>query len=414
MEILCDLHLHSKYSRATSKDMDVETLSLWARRKGIQVLGTGDFTHPMWLRELRSRLRPAEEGLFEYNGTRFVLTVEVSNVYPQDGKLRKVHTILLAPSFEVCERINAVLGRFGNLLVDGRPTLTISCARLVEYVMEISPRCLVIPAHAWTPWFSVFGSQSGFDSLEECFQDQVRHVRAIETGLSSDPAMNWRLSKLDGIALVSFSDAHSPTKLGREATALHAELSYDGIVGAIREGRIAYTIEFFPEEGKYHYDGHRTCRVRLHPRETKAQGGRCPQCGRPVTIGVLHRVESLADRPEGAVPPARAPYRNLIPLDEIIAEALGQGVGTVRVREEYLKLVERFGSEFTVLMDVPLEDLGRAAHPRVVEGIRRMREGRVRIEPGYDGEFGRIHLFFEEDARPAPEEAPKPAQMTLF
>jgi uncharacterized protein (TIGR00375 family) len=414
MTVLCDLHLHSKYSRATSRDMDVENLSLWARRKGIQVVGTGDFTHPLWFRELRSKLRPVEDGLYEYGGTRFLLTVEVSSVYPQDGKLRKVHTILLSPSFEVCDRINAVLGRFGNLGTDGRPTLTLSCAKLVEYVMEISPRCLVIPAHAWTPWFSVFGSQSGFDSLEECFQDQVRHVRAIETGLSSDPPMNWRISRLDGITLVSFSDAHSPAKLGREATALEADLSYDGIVEAIRTGRVAYTIEFFPEEGKYHYDGHRACGIRLHPRETRAREGRCPKCGRPVTVGVLHRVESLADRPEGAAPPGRPPYRNLIPLEEILAEALGQGVGTVRVREEYLKLVERFGGEFAVLMDVPLEELRRVTHPRVVEGIRRMRAGQVHIEPGYDGEFGRIHLFSEAQNPSGPPGSEEPAQMSLF
>jgi uncharacterized protein (TIGR00375 family) len=414
MTVLCDLHLHSKYSRATSRDMDVENLSLWARRKGIQVVGTGDFTHPLWFRELRSKLRPVEDGLYEYGGTRFLLTVEVSSVYPQDGKLRKVHTILLSPSFEVCDRINAVLGRFGNLGTDGRPTLTLSCAKLVEYVMEISPRCLVIPAHAWTPWFSVFGSQSGFDSLEECFQDQVRHVRAIETGLSSDPPMNWRISRLDGITLVSFSDAHSPAKLGREATALEADLSYDGIVEAIRTGRVAYTIEFFPEEGKYHYDGHRACGIRLHPRETRAREGRCPKCGRPVTVGVLHRVESLADRPEGAAPPGRPPYRNLIPLEEILAEALGQGVGTVRVREEYLKLVERFGGEFAVLMDVPLEELRRVTHPRVVEGIRRMRTGQVHIEPGYDGEFGRIHLFSEAQNPSGPPGSEEPAQMSLF
>ncbi|MDR7416112.1 MAG: endonuclease Q family protein [Armatimonadota bacterium] len=414
MAILCDLHLHSKYSRATSRDMDVENLSLWARRKGIQVVGTGDFTHPLWLRELRGKLRPVEDGLYEYRGTRFLLTVEVSSIYPQDGKLRKVHVLLLSPSFEVCDRINAVLGRFGNLGADGRPTLTLSCAKLVEYVMEISPRCLVIPAHAWTPWFSVFGSQSGFDSLEECFQDQLRHVRAIETGLSSDPPMNWRISWLDGITLVSFSDAHSPTKLGREATALQADLSYDGIVEAIRTGRVAYTIEFFPEEGKYHYDGHRACEVRLHPRETRALQGRCPKCGRPVTVGVLHRVESLADRPEGEAPSGRPPYRNLIPLEEILAEALGQGVGTVRVREEYLKLVERLGGEFAVLTDVPLEELRRITHPRVVEGIRRMRAGQVHIEPGYDGEFGRIHLFPEAQDASRERGSGESAQMSLF
>jgi DNA helicase-2/ATP-dependent DNA helicase PcrA len=413
MRLVCDLHLHSKYSRATSKDMDVDNLSLWAQRKGIAVVGTGDFTHPLWLRELRAKLQPAEPGLFRYGQTRFLLTAEVSNVYAQDGKLRKVHSILLSPSFEVCERIQAVLGRFGNLLADGRPTLTISCAKLVEYVMEVSPDCMVIPAHAWTPWFSVFGSQSGFDDLESCFGDQLPHVRAVETGLSSDPPMNWRCSFLDRVTLVSFSDAHSPSKLGREATVLDCELSYRAVVEALRAGRVAYTIEFFPQEGKYHYDGHRACGVRWPPRTTREHGGRCPRCGRPVTVGVLHRVESLADREEGARPPGRPGYRHLIPLEEVLAEALGQGLGTSRVRDEYLKLVGRFGDELRVLEEVSLDDLGRATHPKVVEGIRRMREGRVYIEPGYDGEFGRVHLFEDTPAEAASWSA-DPAQMSLF
>ncbi len=413
MKVVCDLHLHSKYSRATSRDMDVENLSLWAKRKGIHVVGTGDFTHPVWLRELRAKLEPAEPGLYRHGDARFLLTAEVSNVYAQDGRLRKVHSILLSPSFEVCERIAAVLGRFGNLMADGRPTLTISCAKLVEYVMEISPDCLVIPAHAWTPWFSVFGSQSGFEDLQSCFGDQTVHVRAIETGLSSDPPMNWRCSFLDGVTLVSFSDAHSPSKLGREATVLDCDLSYRSIVDALRTGRVAYTIEFFPQEGKYHYDGHRACGVRWPPRTTREHGGRCPRCGRAVTVGVLHRVESLADREEGVRPEGRPPYRNLIPLEEILAEAFGQGVGTARVREEYLKLVGRLGSELAVLQDVPLEELERVTQPKVVEGIRRMRQGRVYIEPGYDGEFGRIHLFEEGPAQPVAV-AEEAAQMSLF
>lgn len=412
--LICDLHLHSKYSRATSADMDVEHMSAWAQRKGIDVLGTGDFTHPVWLRELRAKLSPAEPGLLRYGDTRFVLSAEVSNVYAQDGRLRKVHSIVCSPSFEVCDRINAVLGRFGNLMADGRPTLTISCRRLVEYVMEISPQCLVIPAHAWTPWFSVFGARSGFDSLAECFGDQVSSVRAIETGLSSDPPMNWRLSQLDGVALVSFSDAHSPSKLGREATVLDGQLSYEGIVGAIRTGAIAYTIEFFPQEGKYHYDGHRQCGIRWKPQTTIAHRGRCSECGRPVTVGVLHRIEALADREEGYTPPGRPPYRNLIPLEEIVAEGLGQSVATMRVRDEYLKLVQRFGGEFRVLMDTPLGELERAAHPRVAEGIRRMREGRVYIEPGYDGEFGRIHLFEDPPPGMRDSEPAQTAQMNLF
>jgi uncharacterized protein (TIGR00375 family) len=377
-------------------------------------LGTGDFTHPVWLRELRAKLEPAEPGLLRYGQTRFVLTVEVSNVYAQGGRLRKVHSVICSPSFEVCERINAVLGRFGNLMADGRPTFTISCQRLVEYVMEISTGCLVIPAHAWTPWFSAFGSRSGFDSLAECFGDQVHHIRGLETGLSSDPPMNWRLSRLDGIALVSFSDAHSPAKLGREATVLECEMSYEGIVGAIRAGAIAYTIEFFPEEGKYHYDGHRQCGIRWKPQTTIARRGRCTNCGRPVTVGVLHRVETLADRDEGYKAPGRPPYRHLISLEEVISESLGQGVATLRVRDEYLRLVQRFGGEFSVLMDTPLEELERAAQPRVAEGIRRMRDGRVHIEPGYDGEFGRIHLFEDRPPRVRETEGPQTAQISLF
>lgn len=412
MRLVCDLHLHSKYSRATSRDMDVENISLWAQRKGIHVVGTGDFTHPVWRRELQAKLEPAEPGLYRYGQTRFVLTAEVSNVYAQDGRLRKVHCLLLSPSFEVCERIAAVLGRFGNLMADGRPTLTLSCARLVEYVMELSPDCLVIPAHAWTPWFSVFGSQSGFDDLQSCFGDQLPHVRAVETGLSSDPPMNWRCSFLDGVTLVSFSDAHSPSRLGREATVLDCHRSYSGIVQALRTGRVAYTIEFFPEEGKYHYDGHRACGVRWPPRTTRQHGGRCPRCGKPVTVGVLHRVESLADREEGVRPEGRPGYRHLIPLEEILAEALRQGVGTARVRDEYLKLVGRFGDELQVLESVPLDELQGATHPRVVEGIRRMRAGEVYIEPGYDGEFGRVHLF-PDGPQQAPAEA-ETSQMSLF
>ncbi len=414
MNVVCDLHVHSKYSRATSRDMDLESLSLWAKRKGIHVVGTGDFTHPVWMRELRAKLQPAEPGLYRYNDARFLLTAEVSNVYAQDGRLRKVHNILLSPSFQVCERIAAVLGRFGNLMADGRPTLTMSCAKLVEYVMEISEDCLVIPAHAWTPWFSVLGSQSGFDDLQSCFGDQVGHIRAIETGLSSDPPMNWRCSFLDGVTLVSFSDAHSPSKLGREATVLDCELSYGALVEAIRRGRVAYTIEFFPQEGKYHYDGHRTCGVRWPPRTTRQHGGRCPKCGRAVTVGVLHRVENLADREEGWRPPGRPPYRNLIPLEEILAEAFGQGTGTARVREEYLKILDRFGNELAVLVDVPVEELARATHPKVVEGIRRMREGSVHIEPGFDGEFGRIRLFEEVLDEPPALSPAQAAQMTLF
>ncbi|MDQ7819272.1 MAG: endonuclease Q family protein [Armatimonadota bacterium] len=416
MRLIADLHLHSRYSRATSREMDVENLARWCALKGIGVVGTGDFTHPVWLRELRAKLRPNDRGLYTYGGVHFMLTVEVSNVYPQGGRLRKIHNLIFAPSFEVVERINAVLSRFGSLMADGRPTLTLPSDKLVEYVMEISPDCLVVPAHAWTPWFSLFGSQSGFDSLEECFRDQVRHIAAVETGLSSDPPMNWRLSQLDRVALLSNSDAHSPARLGREANVFEAEPDYHQLIGIIRSrdaGRFLYTIEFFPEEGKYHFDGHRACNVRLSPRESAARGNRCPACGRPVTVGVLHRVEDLADRQEGYVPPGAVPYRNLVPLEEIIAAALGAQPGTGAVRDEYVKLCTRLGGEFAVLMDVPPDELARHTTPRVVEGIRRVREGRVEIAPGYDGTYGEIRIFgTAADADRSRDE--EPAQISLF
>jgi len=421
VRIIADLHLHSRYSRATSRDMDVETMARWARLKGITLLGTGDFTHPVWLRELRTKLRPTDRGLYTHDGTHFMLTVEVANVYPAGGRLRKIHNMVLAPSFEVAERINAVLGRFGNLLADGRPTLTLPSDRLVEYVMEISPDCLVIPAHVWTPWFSLYGSHAGFDSIAECFGDQLQHIAAVETGLSSDPPMNWRLSELDRVVLVSNSDAHSPAKLGREANVFACDLDYFQIVRVLREkdtARFLYTIEFFPEEGKYHYDGHRACNRRMTPKETRAFGGRCPVCGKPPTVGVLHRVEVLADREEGFVPEGAIPYRNLIPLEEIIAEAMGAQPGTVAVREEYYKLCREFGGEFAVLLDVPVGEVERVTTARIAEGLRRVREGRVSIAPGYDGVFGEISIF--ADGAPPDADAsarvrtPEPAQTSLF
>jgi len=421
MRVIADLHLHSKYSRATSREMDVENLARWCKIKGISLVGTGDFTHPVWFRELRAKLKPNGRGLFTYDGMHFLLSVEVSNVYPQGGRLRKIHNLILAPSFEVVERINAVLGRFGNLMADGRPTLSLPSDKLVEYIVELSPDCLVIPAHAWTPWFSLYGSNSGFDALEECFRDQTRHIAAVETGLSSDPPMNWRLSELDRVMLMSNSDAHSPAKLGREANVFEMDSDYAELVRILRErdtSRFLYTLEFFPEEGKYHFDGHRNCNQRLSPKETKAYGGICPVCRRSLTVGVMHRVGALADREEGYVPEGAVPYRNLIPLEEIIAEAKGAGVGTGGVREEYFTLCREFGGEFNVLLDTPLDDLAGTASPRVVEGLRRAREGQVVIKPGYDGVFGEIHIF--EDAPPAsreeselPREEPA-AQIRLF
>jgi len=404
--------------------MDVENLARWCKIKGITLVGTGDFTHPVWFRELKAKLKPTGRGLYTYGSAHFMLSVEVSNIYPQSGKLRKIHNIIFAPSLEIVERINVVLGRFGSLMADGRPTLTLPSDKLVEYVTEVSPQCMVVPAHAWTPWFSLYGSNSGFDSLAECFGDQLKHIAAVETGLSSDPPMNWRLSELDRVMLVSNSDAHSPAKLGREANVFEAELDYNTLVNILREkdtSKFLYTVEFFPEEGKYHYDGHRNCNVRLKPIEAKAVGNRCPQCQRPVTVGVLHRVEDLADREEGYVPVGAVPYRNLIPLEEIIAAAMGAQVGTGGVREEYFKLCAQFDSEFSVLLDVPLGDLAHATLPKIVEGLRRVREGQVMIRPGYDGTYGEIQIFGDDrtetpPTREAQEEKKEvaPAQTSLF
>jgi len=420
MRIIADLHLHSKYSRATSREMDVESMARWCRVKGITIVGTGDFTHPIWLRELKAKLKPTDRGLYAFGGVHFMLTVEVSNIYPQGGRLRKIHNVIFAPAIETAERINAVLGRFGSLMADGRPTLTLPSDKLVEYVMEISPDCMIVPAHAWTPWFSLFGSNSGFDSLEECFGAQSRHIAAVETGLSSDPPMNWRLGQLDRVMLLSNSDAHSPAKLGREANVFDAEPDYYELMRILRQKdtrKFLYTIEFFPEEGKYHFDGHRNCNTRMTPKEAKAGGNRCPVCGRPVTVGVMHRVEDLADREEGFVPDGTVPYRNLIPLEEIIAEAMRAQVGTGAVREEYFKLCSRLGNEFAVLLDVPVEELAKHTTARVTDGLRRVREGLVEIKPGFDGTYGEIHIF-GEGAEPAGGETLKkeaqPAQTSLF
>jgi uncharacterized protein (TIGR00375 family) len=400
MEFIADFHLHSKYSRATSQQMDLENLDKWAKTKGILVLGTGDFTHPLWLKEIKEKLDLGESGLFKLKNspsqTRFILTTEVSCVYFKNGKQRKIHLIIFSPSIEACEKINNYLKLYGTLESDGRPTLNLDAKELLKIVLNISEDCLVVPAHIWTPWFSIFGSKSGFDSIEECFEEYSNYIFAGETGLSSDPAMNWRLSSLDRITLISCSDAHSPSHIGREANVFNCELSYFEIIKAIKEkdkNKFLYTIEFYPEEGKYHYDGHRNCGISLSPKETKKYNGICPVCGRPLTIGVLNRVEQLADRPEGFVPENAIPFKSLIPLEEIIADALGQGVGTIEVEKEYKNLIEKFENEFNVLMNVPRSDLEAVTLPEIAEGIIRAREGKVFIEPGYDGVYGKIRVF---------------------
>jgi len=416
MRFIADFHIHSKYSRATSKEMEVETLARWAKKKGITLLGTGDFTHPTYFVELRSKLEPSGNGLFRLKkedlGVHYMLTTEVSNIYTQNGKVRRIHHLIFAPSFEVVETIRSRFGSLGKLSSDGRPIFSFSSKELLKMVLDISSDCLVIPAHAWTPWFSIFGANSGFDSIEECFGELSKYIYAIETGLSSDPEMNWRLSALDPITLISNSDAHSPNRLGREANAFDCALDYKEIIEAIRKKdrkKLLYTIEFFPEEGKYHFDGHRQCGVIFSPKETKANQYLCPKCHKRLTVGVMHRVEELSDRPEGFIPKNAIPSIHLIPLEEIIAEAVGYRIGTKAVETEYDRLIEKGGSEFHILLDATPEELATFVPPNVREGILRMRKGKVSIIPGHDGVYGKISLFPEKK-----EEGESKEQLRLF
>jgi uncharacterized protein (TIGR00375 family) len=404
MKFVADFHIHSKYSRATSRDMDLESLDRWARIKGIKVLGTGDFSHPEWLKSIKEKLEPAEPGLFRLkkqdNGTRFILTNEISCIYSKGSRVRKIHVLIFAPSFEAVEKINTQLSWVGNLRSDGRPILGLDAKELAKIVLDSSQDCLVIPAHAWTPWFSIFGSKSGFNSIEECFEEYSKYIYAIETGLSSDPPMNWRLSALDKITLISNSDSHSPRKIGREANVFDTDLGYGSIAEAIKTKnpqKFLYTVEFFPEEGKYHYDGHRLCNVSLSPQESKKSGNICPNCGRPLTIGVLNRVEELADRPSGERPEGAIPFKSLVPLNEIIADALGVLPTAKRVEEEYGNLTEKLGNEFNILIDLSRKELESATLPEIAEGIIRTREGKVHVEPGYDGVYGKVKIFSQEE-----------------
>ena len=419
MKFITDLHLHSHFSRATSPQLNLEHLSLWAQLKGIQIVGTGDFVHPGWFEELKKKLEPAEEGLFQLKPefsrltasqvpgaceapVRFMLTVEVSNIYKRLDKVRKVHNVVFAPGFEAAERIQKKLETIGNIRADGRPILGLDSRDLLEIVLESDPLAYLIPAHIWTPWFSALGSRGGFDRMEDCFGDLTDRIFAVETGLSSDLLMNWRLKQLDPFVLVSNSDAHSPPKLGREATLYDTDFTYPAIYRALSDPEdkgLAGTLEFFPEEGKYHYDGHRDCQTRLHPQETKKNKGLCPVCGKPVTVGVMARVEELADRKEGEKPPRWRPYHHLIPLPEIIAEARDTGVNSKEVNELFQQLLAKCGNELFILREAPLDHLQKIAGDLVTEGIRRMRNGQVRIAAGYDGEYGEIHIFSDQERR---------------
>jgi len=398
MQFIADFHIHSKYSRATSKDMDVKNIAKWAKLKGIQLMGTGDFTHHLWLEELKSAPEPQNNGLFMYNGINFMLTSEISSIYSKKGKTYRVHIMIFAPSFKVVDKINQTLSAIGNLASDGRPILGLDVKELTRIVMDISADCFIVPAHVWTPWFSVFGSASGFNKIEYCFEEQTKNIHCLETGLSSDPAMNWRWSALDKFSLISNSDSHSPSKIGREANVFDCKIDYYDITGALKtkdKKKFLYTIEFFPEEGKYHFDGHRNCDIRLSPKESKQNNNICPKCKRPLTIGVMNRVEQLSDREEGFVPKDAIPFKNLIPLDEIIADAKGVGKSSQAVEKEYHAILSRFGTEFNILLDVDDEQLKKSISPRIAEGIIRVRKGNVKIYPGYDGEYGKIQIFDE-------------------
>jgi DNA helicase-2/ATP-dependent DNA helicase PcrA len=446
MKVIADLHLHSRFSRAVSGKMRLPEISKWAMKKGIELVATGDWTHPVWFRELKANLVEVAEGVYEYRGEeldgtkdaetklKFLLSTEVSSIYSQGEKTRRIHTLILAPNLDTVEKINKELSARGvNLLSDGRPIMGLSAKAVAEIVLTIERNCLLIPAHAWTPWFSLYGSMSGFDSIQECFGDFATNIYAIETGLSSDPAMNWRIEELENLSIISSSDAHSPQKLGREATVFEisdqkSELSYSLIREAITgpssknqplKAKIAYTIEFYPEEGKYHYTGHRKCQVIYSPNEARKMGTICPVCGKPLTVGVMSRVESLAGgdvetesetdeygvrwikptktslRAEGAT--SRRPYVMLVPLLEILSEALSAGVGTKTVLAVYDQLINSFGSEFKVLLETELEDVTRVSGEKVSEAIGKVRSGDIVIKPGYDGVFGDVRIWKEEE-----------------
>lgn len=425
---IADLHIHSKYSRACSRDLELENLAWWAQRKGIRVLGTGDFTHPGWFDHLRQGLVPAEPGLFRlapdreahvrrtlpasvHAPMRFMLSVEISTIYKRDDRTRKVHHLIYLPDFAAVERFNARLGHGpnglgGNLGSDGRPILGLDSRDLLEIALEASPDGFLVPAHIWTPWFSALGSKSGFDAIADCYGDLADHIRAVETGLSSDPAMNWRVSTLDRYQLVSNSDAHSPQALGREATQLAAALSYDGIKTALETGDgLQGTIEFFPEEGKYHADGHRACSIVWAPAKTREAKGLCPECGRPLTVGVLHRVEELSDRPEGYRPDGARDVRHLIQLHEVLGEIAGVGPKSKSVAVRAAELVAALGPELDILLTVPLDDVTAAGGELFGEAVARLRRGQVSRSPGFDGEYGTIRLFEKAELRASTSDA---------
>lgn len=410
MKTIADLHIHSRFSMATSKEGTPENLDFWARKKGISLIGTGDFTHPVWREELKERLVSEGNGLYRLRdayvkeesrkfpgeGTRFVVSGEISSIYKKNGKTRKVHNVILLPSLEAADAMAQRLEKIGNIYSDGRPILGLDSHDLLEMMLDVCPEGILIPAHIWTPHFSVLGAKSGFDSVEECFEELAPYIHALETGLSSDPAMNWRISKLDRYQLVSNSDAHSPSKLGREANLLDIDCSYEGLYRALQTGEgLEGTVEFFPEEGKYHFDGHRKCGVSLSPVEAERLGGICPVCGKKLTMGVDHRVEQLADRAEGFVKKDGKKYESLVPLPEVISACMGYSTASKKVQGCFEQMIQTLGTEFDILRNVPSEDIKSCAGERIAEGIENVRNGKVKRIPGYDGEYGKIQLFDE-------------------
>ena len=410
MKMIADLHIHSRFSMATSKEGTPENLDFWARKKGISLIGTGDFTHPVWREELKERLVSEGNGLYRLRDayvkeesrkfpgevTRLVVSGEISSIYKKNGKTRKVHNVILLPSLEAADAMAQRLEKIGNIHSDGRPILGLDSHDLLEMMLDVCPDGILIPAHIWTPHFSVLGAKSGFDSVEECFEELAPYIHALETGLSSDPAMNWRISKLDRYQLVSNSDAHSPSKLGREANLLDIDCSYEGLYRAIQTGEgLEGTVEFFPEEGKYHFDGHRKCGVSLSPVEAERLGGICPVCGKKLTMGVDHRVEQLADRAEGFVKKDGKKYESLVPLPEVISACMGYSTASKKVQGCFEQMIQTLGTEFDILRNVPSEDIKSCAGERIAEGIENVRTGNVKRIPGYDGEYGKIELFEE-------------------
>ncbi len=417
--LIADLEIHSRFSRAVSKDMNLANLERWGALKGIELIGTGDFTHPTWFSELKGELEEDGSGFLKRKGSasniRFLLSAEISCIFGRDGT-RRIHTLVYAPNLATAEKVNARLSTVGKLKSDGRPIIGIDIKELLKVILDVSPECVMVPAHVWTPWFGMYGSNSGFDSLKECFEELADRIPAVETGLSSDPPMNWRLSELDTKAIVSYSDAHSPRNIGREATIFELESpTYANYVKALHVpfpnktdgNRIVMTTEFFPEEGMYHWDGHRSHSLRMSPAETRKAKGVCPKCGGKLTVGVAHRVDTLADRAEGYAPKGRPPFIKLIQLSKVIGEALDLGHLTKTVEAEYQAMVSNFGSEFNILLNVPLEELAKGVTPIIVEGIKRVREKRLHIEPGYDGTYGIVKIFTDAERK-------KMGQSTLF